>query len=239
MGGPTGFNPTDPPGSGDGDAGSTSGEGGAVETTSLTGRVSIAVSADLQTLVVLDDTRVEVTAESPDGFESTATVSGTDEFELEVHALPVRVSLEKLTGPADVLTTIQWVNDNEGTVNVLMVERTVLQDIMDNLAMGATTLVEGRAHAFLSFVNPAGQPLDGVNVELADTTVAYDIGTFYTDVDGADGETAELGRALILNAEADAFPGEFEAINVLRAGQRSRVDVLLAGDAVTLQTIRL
>src|SRR5690606_13153372 len=151
--------------------------------TTLVGRVSVAVSADLETLIVLDDTRVEVTATSSDGFESSATVSSNAEFELEINALPVRVSLEKLSGSADVLTTIQWVSDNERAVNVLMVERTVLQDIVDNLAMGATTLVPGQGHAFLRFVSAAGQPVEGVNVALDDTTIAYDIGTFYTDAE--------------------------------------------------------
>jgi hypothetical protein len=208
-------------------------------TTKLVGRVSVAVAADLETLVALDDARVRVSATSPNGSTSETEVAGTEEFEVEVTGLPVRVGLAKITGDADVMTTIQWVSDNSRVVDVKMVERSVLQDIAENLAAGATSLVEGQGHAFLSFVDSRGQPTQGVNVALGEATIAYDIGVFFSDAAGDQGETADLGRAVILNAPAEELPGEEQTMVITRDGMSTEIDVLMAADSVTLRTIRL
>jgi hypothetical protein len=189
----------------------------------------------LQGVIPLDDARVEIIGFSPDGSREQTTYGANEEFTLQLTGWPARVSVRQTTGNVELMTTTQWVNES-GPTELLIVQRTVLADIADNLANNATFLDGDRGHAFVNFYDSLGAPLIGINAQLEGAVVGYDIGIFYSD---AEEQTAERGGAVLINAPAAPFPGNESNLVVRYVDQRLDLPLQLAADTVTIKRVDL
>src|SRR5690606_30425259 len=111
-------------------------------------------------------------------------------FELQASGFPALLSVQPLDDALGLMHTLQWLEEAQTSTQALVMDRTIVSDLADNLAVNPTWLDATRGHAFVHFVDAAGRPLPEVSVSAGDATVAYDIGVFYTD---AEEKTAERG----------------------------------------------
>lgn len=216
-----------------GDAGAPS-PGGSSSGGLLAGDVIVVISADLTQTLPFGLAELAVRVEADDGRVSESTYGGGD-FEIELTGrAPHWLSLRQTAGTQNLITTLQPVE--RGTdQTVSMVERQVIEDIADNLATGPLVLSADRAHALLQFTRN-GVPLSGVSVVTTDGTVAYDLGSIYSDALDA---TAERGTAALMNLSAVPFPGGSSEVEIATADTRFVFELQLAQDAVTLVVMEL
>ncbi len=200
----------------------------------LRGQVVVATSPDLATVADLSEGRAELLAINADGSTAETEIEAGEEFNLVVDELPVRVAVRSLDSELDLMPTVQWAA--RSPVELLLVERAVLEQIAENLTSNATFLNESRGHAFLEFRDGGNLPTSGVSVTASDAIVAYDIGVFYSD---ADQQTATRGTAVLLNAPAGDFPGSEQDVSYRANGQTTRIELPIAVDTVTIRIIQL
>lgn len=149
-----------------------------------------------------------------------------------------------LVGPASgdsnsvYIDTLQPVRTAAGQPAELLVTlRSVVNDIASqSFQSNPSTLDPERAHAILSLVTTTGEPVPGVSLTNPGLSVAYDAGVIYSD---ALSETDANGRLVILNVDADPYPGELTTMVFDVGGDEYQFNIYLARGSLTLATFEL
>lgn len=214
-------------------------DAGSLPKTPLAGDVRVASSPDLQGPVDLADAELEVSAISLNGGVKLTDYDGQAPFELEATGFPALLIARQTSGDAELMTTLQWVDEGSEDLELLIVERSLLQDIADNLGNGPASIKEGLGHVMIEFVDSTGLPVADVSltaIGIGGPIVTYDLGGTYTDGTTA---TAERGSMLLLNVPGAALPGQNVVIEYESPDKTGTANLLVAKDALTLQRIEL
>jgi phosphatidylglycerol:prolipoprotein diacylglycerol transferase len=215
-------------------------DAGTLTETVLGGNVLVATSPDLTGTVDLADAELELSASSNNGGVKLTDYSGQAPFELTVTAFPALLIARQTSGDAELMTTLQWVDEGSEDLELLIVDRNVLVDVADNLSSGSATLKDGTGHVMIEFVDSTGAPVPEVSltaIGVAGPVVTYDVGATYTD---ATASTGARGSVLLLNVPgAAALPGQWVTVEFETVDKTGQGQVRVAKDALTLQRIEL
>jgi hypothetical protein len=202
--------------------------------TSFSTEVVILTTGDLQQSRAFSGASLEISAEARDGTRTEQDYGGGPLSFAARGRAPFWMTLRQTGGSAELLTTLS-VFDTAGNAPLPIVERAVLEDIADNLAGNPQLLQLDRAHAVLHFTDQ-GDPAIGVALSAVQGTIAYDVGTTYSDVLES---TNERGAAALLNLPAVPLPGGSLEIQVTYQSETSTLQLRVAQDAVTLMSVAL
>lgn len=150
-------------------------------------------------------------------------------------ATGIWADLEPTMSPNDVMQTILWVDPRDEPVDLSFARRGVLENIGSGLVT-PQVLDPGSGHAFLRFVDDAGDGIAGITVtDQPGGVVTYDVGGgVFRDNEDA---TSARGAVLILDVSSLPFPGTVTTVTY--SGQASGVvKVKFAADTVTVVTIQ-
>jgi hypothetical protein len=134
------------------------------------------------------------------------------------------------------MDTVQAVDSTvEEFVNLLVMRRSVMEEITQiGFMSDPVELNPARGHAVITFVDPSGRLLPAVRVTLpgdAAARLAYDLGDIYSDQTPG---TSSRGIAVVVNANASAFPGTIVPVDVEVQGEVRDFNVRFARGSVTV-----
>jgi hypothetical protein len=211
------------------DAGRPAGDAG-----QLSGSVVIVQSPDLNVIRNLNETSVRIVFPAVRGGEETLALDGDQDFEIDVTP-PVWLRVEPVE-TEDLITTIQGISRSGSGVRLRVLEREMMNEVSQSLAINPAALDPERGHALLHFVDSAQAPLANVSIEVTGGIVAYDVGASYSD---SVSETSDRGAVALFNAPAASVPGRPVDLQVTYAGTTNSVSVILARNAFTLAIFEL
>ena len=208
----------------------------------LNGSIEAVTSTALTESTDLDGT-VQIQAPGAGGDQVTATSESSGSFSLA--GVTQRANLWVGVGPfngdtnSTFMDTLQVVDSTHVTpVSLLVMRRPPFQELVSaSFLANSVELDPARGHAILRFVNAQRQGITGVTLttpEPATTNVAYDIADdIYSDQQTA---TSLKGTLVLVNLQANAYPGTASTITAQVRGARRDVDVHIAAGAVTFVT---
>jgi hypothetical protein len=230
---------------GAGGAAGSGGSGGDEDPATLDGTVRLITSPDLLSLDNLTQAVDVVTT----GFDTPPQVlqtTGTDgSFRIENVARDS--ALQMLVGPSDnagvdlFVPTLQSIDSLTGsTAELSVMSRSVFADLIENSFVDTPTVFDAtQAAAVVTLVDERDVPISGATLvsNVGRGSVAYDEGFYYSDVLD---QTGDRGTIVLLNVDAQVFPGKRLTINVqLADGQVQGAGFQVVRGAITLHTARL
>lgn len=155
-----------------------------------------------------------------------------------VRPLWVAIGVVGSEATSQYIDTLQPVRTAPGQpVQLRVVQRSVVNDIASqSFQSNPTTPDPERAHAILNVIDGDGDPLQGASLTNSGLSVAYDAGVIYSDILAA---TSDRGSLVILNVEADPYPGELTTMVFRADGEEFEFQIYLARGSVTLATLEL
>jgi hypothetical protein len=154
-------------------------------------------------------------------------------------SLPLWVGVGPFSNDPDALfvDTLQVVDTPlELPVQLLVMRRSALDEILAGFMLNDTGFDSARGHVILRFVDDLRQGVSGVSLVSPDpmtTSVAYDAGDTYSDQAM---ETDLRGTMVLLNLPSVAYPGATVTFGVRVAGEARTVAARIATGALTLVT---
>ena len=216
--------------------------GSSVTEGSLSGSIAAVTSTALTESTDLDGT-VQVQAPGADGDQVTTSSESNGSFSLSgvTQKANLWVGVGPFNGDASstFMDTLQVVDSTHATsVSLLVMRRPPFQELVSSSFLAnSVELDSARGHAILRFVNAQRQGITGVTLTTpapATTNVAYDIADdIYSDQQT---ETSLKGTLVLVNLQANAYPGTATTITTQVRGTRRDVDVHIAAGAVTIVT---
>lgn len=200
----------------------------------LSTTVAVALSPDLTTLASLSEA-VRVIGPAADGTVAEVTVSDSERFVLDLASPPIWLRVQP-ESDARLLTTLQRRDTLEAEAPLLVMDRQVLADVSEALAVNPVALDPAGGHAVVHLVDGSGAPIVGAQVLSESGVVAYDIGATFSD---STPETADRGAAAIFNVSAAAEPGSDVVFVVVTPDATVSIQLPMLQGALTLANVEL
>jgi hypothetical protein len=210
----------------------------------LEGDVTMLTNTDLRTARPLES-EVEISALASAGGRVTTRYDGDMDFSLDGVQITgnLWVGVEQVGTPqVPLMRTLQAINSTKtDLLHLYVVERASLEDIAGQSALQTPVDLDAtKGHVLIYFVDGNDEPVRGVsildNTAIDGALVAYDAGDLYSD--GLE-ETDIGGSALLLNLEANSFPGDAKTIAFSHDGLDSSFVVDVARDSITMVAVGL
>lgn len=226
-------------GTGGGESGSGGSAGSGSMEATLSGSIQ-ALSANLTSDPSLNGT-VTVQAAGVDLQQVSVTSEANGDFHLAgirgTRPLWVGVGPFSADPGSPFVDTLQAVDSPlELPVQLLVLRRTALDEILSGFLVNDTGFDATRGHVILRFVDDLRQGVSGVSLvspDPATTSVAYDAGDTYSDQAT---ETESRGAMVLLNLASVPYPGATLTLGVRVRGEPHTVAARIATGAITLVT---
>jgi hypothetical protein len=227
---------------GAGGGGGAAGSAGSSSTGLLTGSIQAVVAPDLTEGALAGAVQVR----APGGSVQQVTVDAATDGSFRLQGVNLSPSLWVGVGPftndptSVFVDTLQVVSSTAAApVELLVLRRSVLDELIPSFTSNPLELDPQRGHVILRFVDQAREGISGVRLLFPapeETAIAYDFGGTYSDVVM---ETSTLGTLVLLNLATRAYPGVSMTVIAEVRGMSRNVDLHTAAGAVTLVTVVL